>query len=219
VLAFTSVSGSTATFQIKSCCTTLTAGVTYTLTIPAGAFKDAAGNPNAAVSVSVIPTPPTVVNGTCGSSNGGIFTAAPTANLCSSGAASVVSGTGPFAWTCGGSNGGTTASCSAQLQVADITPPAVVSVVVTKGKNVAADVITVTFSETISKAKSLDSIMKIGTADTTSTVSGSTVTIKVKSCCLDKIKAGKTYTLTIPAGSFKDAAGNLNAAFSVAVTM
>jgi hypothetical protein len=39
----------------------------------------------------------------------------PVANLCSAGTASAVSGTGPWTWSCGGSNGGTTASCSASL--------------------------------------------------------------------------------------------------------
>ena len=53
------------------------------------------------------------VNGTCGSSNGGSLTSAPTANLCSAGTASTVSGSGPWSWSCAGSNGGTTASCSA----------------------------------------------------------------------------------------------------------
>ncbi len=52
-------------------------------------------------------------NGACGSSNGASLTSAPTANLCSAGMASSVSGSGPWAWSCAGSNGGTTASCSA----------------------------------------------------------------------------------------------------------
>ncbi|HEU5433445.1 MAG TPA: hypothetical protein VFU81_17400, partial [Thermomicrobiales bacterium] len=58
------------------------------------------------------------VNGACGASNGGSFTSAPTANLCSSGTASAVSGSGPWNWTCAGANGGTTATCSAPLQSA-----------------------------------------------------------------------------------------------------
>jgi len=55
------------------------------------------------------------VDGVCGSSDGGIFTSAPTTNLCSSGTASGVSGTGPWTWTCTG-NSGINGSCSAQLQ-------------------------------------------------------------------------------------------------------
>lgn len=63
-------------------------------------------------------------NGTCGSANGGSFSVAPTANLCSAGTASSVTGTGPWSWTCAGTNGGTTASCSASVLVVDTTPPA-----------------------------------------------------------------------------------------------
>ena len=40
-------------------------------------------------------------------------TSAPTANLCSAGTASTVSGSGPWSWSCAGSSGGTTATCSA----------------------------------------------------------------------------------------------------------
>jgi hypothetical protein len=57
----------------------------------------------------VIPNP----NGACGSSNGASLTSAPIANLCSAGMASSVGGSGPWAWSCAGSNGGTTASCNA----------------------------------------------------------------------------------------------------------
>src|SRR5262249_30876840 len=39
--------------------------------------------------------------------------AAPTTGLCSGGLVSSVSGTGPWNWSCAGSNGGTTASCQA----------------------------------------------------------------------------------------------------------
>jgi parallel beta-helix repeat protein len=50
-------------------------------------------------------------NGVCGSANGPGFTSAPTANLCSTGTASAVAGTGP--WTCAGANAGASASCEA----------------------------------------------------------------------------------------------------------
>jgi len=56
-----------------------------------------------------------LINGVCGSSNGGTFSTAPTTNLCSAGNASAVSGTGPWTWNCNGINGGTNASCSANL--------------------------------------------------------------------------------------------------------
>jgi hypothetical protein len=63
------------------------------------------------------------VNGACGTTNGMAVTTAPVANLCSTGTTSTVRGTGPWTWSCGGSNGGTTASCSASLA----TPSAVSS--------------------------------------------------------------------------------------------
>ena len=59
---------------------------------------------------------PTPVNGMCGSANGQSFSAAPSSQLCSSGIASLVSFTGnTWTWSCAGNNGGTTASCSANL--------------------------------------------------------------------------------------------------------
>lgn len=53
------------------------------------------------------------VNGICGSANGTTVSTAPTTNLCNAGTPSAVSGTGPWTWTCSGSNGGTDASCTA----------------------------------------------------------------------------------------------------------
>jgi hypothetical protein len=55
------------------------------------------------------------VNGACGTTNGMAVKTAPVANLCSVGTASAVSGRGPWTWSCGGSHGGTTASCSASI--------------------------------------------------------------------------------------------------------
>ena len=52
------------------------------------------------------------INGQCGSANGVAVSTAPTTNLCSAGTASAVTGSGPWAWNCLGSNGGTTACCS-----------------------------------------------------------------------------------------------------------
>ena len=59
-------------------------------------------------------TPPPV-NGACGTANGTAVTSAPVANLCSAGTASSVTGTGPWTWSCIGSYGGATASCSASF--------------------------------------------------------------------------------------------------------
>jgi hypothetical protein len=54
----------------------------------------------------------TPINGSCGPANGTTASVAPTAGLCSTGTASVVAGTGPWTWTCTGSNGGTSSSCT-----------------------------------------------------------------------------------------------------------
>ncbi len=64
----------------------------------------------------------TPTNGTCGSSNGQTLTSAPTTNLCTTGTASSVTGSGPWYWSCAGSNGGTTAQCSALLGNTNPTP-------------------------------------------------------------------------------------------------
>jgi hypothetical protein len=54
------------------------------------------------------------VSGRCGSAHGGVFLSAPTSGLCSSGSASSVSLSGDtYSWSCRGSCGGSTASCSA----------------------------------------------------------------------------------------------------------
>jgi len=61
----------------------------------------------------------TAVNGTCGSSDGVVFVSAPLSNLCSTGTAgSVGSMIDNWIWTCAGSNGGETASCSAPKESA-----------------------------------------------------------------------------------------------------
>ena len=64
---------------------------------------------------ATLTTTTSVVNGTCGSSNGATVSTKPTANLCTAGTASTVSGSGPWSWSCTGSNGGSTASCSDKL--------------------------------------------------------------------------------------------------------
>ena len=77
-------------------------------------FTAAVPNPrNTTSTLNVCAAP--VINGACGSSNGLSFTSAPTTNLCATGTASAVSGSGPWNWTCAGSNGGSNASCSANL--------------------------------------------------------------------------------------------------------
>ena len=62
------------------------------------------------------------VNGVCGSSNGGTFTSAPNTNLCNAGTASAVTSSNSYSWTCSGTNGGTSANCSANSTLRIVTP-------------------------------------------------------------------------------------------------
>ena len=65
--------------------------------------------------------------GACGPANGGSFTSAPSSNLCSAGTPGTVGGAGPWTWLCAGANGGSDASCSANIQT--------YTVAVTSGSN------------------------------------------------------------------------------------
>jgi hypothetical protein len=66
--------------------------------------------------VRLTPSAGQLVNGGCGSANGGAFYSPPIINLCSSGVASLPGGSGPWTWTCSGANGGSNASCQANVQ-------------------------------------------------------------------------------------------------------
>jgi len=59
---------------------------------------------------------PAPIDGTCGSANGGSFWTAPATNLCSTGTATSLSGTGPWTWSCTGLYGGSMAHCSANIR-------------------------------------------------------------------------------------------------------
>ena len=72
-----------------------------------------------AFSINVLPNT-SAINGACGTANGIAVSAAPTKGLCTVGVASSVTGTGPWYWTCSGSNGGRPAQCAAPKLV---TPP------------------------------------------------------------------------------------------------
>jgi hypothetical protein len=61
--------------------------------------------------------PATPVNGACGSANGVTTLLAPTANLCATGTGTVPAlSNAAFGWSCTGTSGGTTASCTAPKQ-------------------------------------------------------------------------------------------------------
>ena len=56
-----------------------------------------------------------MITGTCGPANGGSFTTAPVAGLCSNGTVSSYSGAGPWSWVCAGQSGGASSPlCAAQ---------------------------------------------------------------------------------------------------------
>jgi hypothetical protein len=80
-------------------------------------LTDIAGNntSNYGVMSTFTTGPAAVVNGACGSANGGSFVTPPTANLCSAGTASALTNPGSWTWSCNGLNGGATASCSATV--------------------------------------------------------------------------------------------------------
>lgn len=56
---------------------------------------------------------PVVIDGSCGSVNGVALPSAPSENLCSKGKPSLVSGDGPWMWSCLGSDGGESETCTA----------------------------------------------------------------------------------------------------------
>jgi hypothetical protein len=70
---------------------------------------------NGELAWNVQQSPPPPTNGQCGSANGTTVSSAPTTNLCSAGTATSVTGSGPWYWNCDGTNGGTNASCSANV--------------------------------------------------------------------------------------------------------
>lgn len=91
----------------------------YPLTHIGYAFTNVTGNHTISVTFSQIP--PFAINGACGSSNGGLFSIVPASNLCTTGSATSVTGNGPWSWNCASTNGGTTASCNANIQTYTIT--------------------------------------------------------------------------------------------------
>jgi outer membrane protein OmpA-like peptidoglycan-associated protein len=59
--------------------------------------------------------PPAPIDGECGGASGVPTLVKPQSGLCSSGLTGVVSGRGPWTWTCSGANGGSPASCVAPV--------------------------------------------------------------------------------------------------------
>lgn len=92
----------------------------WTLSVSDTASGDVGTLNSWGLSLSCSALPP--VNGTCGSSSGTALVTAPTENLCLNGTSSTVTGSGPWSWTCNGTNGGTNASCSAEVKKFNVTP-------------------------------------------------------------------------------------------------
>lgn len=63
-------------------------------------------------------------NGACSSLSGTTVQTIPTANLCSAGTPSTVTGSGPWSWTCLGGVGGSDDSCTANIQTYNVTTSA-----------------------------------------------------------------------------------------------
>ena len=95
--------------------TSYTTAGTKTATITA---TDDSGNITTANCSLTVSSAQVAINGSCGVASLLAVGVAPTANLCSAGTASALSGSGPWSWTCAGSNGGTTDSCSASTYYA-----------------------------------------------------------------------------------------------------
>lgn len=87
--------------------------------------------PRPTPSASPTPDPALLVNGSCGGSNGQYLSSVPTTGLCASGTASAVDSTAGIAvvgvsttktykWTCNGSGGGSSATCSATQKLAPL---------------------------------------------------------------------------------------------------
>ncbi|AGX86715.1 DUF1566 domain-containing protein [Candidatus Symbiobacter mobilis] len=72
-----------------------------------------AGSGSGGGSTAQCNTTSAAVSGTCGSAHNTASSSAPTSSgLCATGTAGVVSGSGPWAWSCAGSSGGGTAQCT-----------------------------------------------------------------------------------------------------------
>jgi len=89
----------------------LTNGTTYKFFLNA---VNSSGTGRSAVSSALV-SGQAAVTGHCGSAQGETFTTPPTDNLCSSGTASAVTGSGPNQWTCAGSGGGLSQNCISYL--------------------------------------------------------------------------------------------------------
>jgi peptidoglycan/xylan/chitin deacetylase (PgdA/CDA1 family) len=167
-------------------------------------------SPAGASQTSTCTTTLAIINGQCGSANGQSFTSAPTTNLCSSGTSSSITGSGPWYWTCSGSNGGTKASCLATKKVADTTRPTV-SITNPKTGNTVSNTInliaTATDNVGVVGVQFMVDGANVGTEDTTSPYQISFDT---------KTLSNGAHTVSAKA---RDAAGNTKTSTAISVTV
>jgi methionine-rich copper-binding protein CopC len=101
----------------------------------------------------------------------------------------------------------------------DTAPPTVTATSPANGATNAAvsNVITVTFNENIKAGSAIGSIKRDKIYQFDYAISGNVLTLTVRSCC-PSITAGKTYTVSIPAGAVTDLAGNAMDAYAFSFT-
>ncbi|HBI34195.1 MAG TPA: hypothetical protein DEA43_05010 [Candidatus Moranbacteria bacterium] len=187
-----------------------------TTTIKAIAVK--AGMIDSAVMTEIYTIGVVPVDGVCGSADGVAVSTAPATNLCSAGTATTPAGTGPWTWSCTGTDGGTDDSCSAPLLELDQ--------VVAPTSSPAAGTYTSVQSVTLSSATSGTTIYYTidGSTPTTSSTLyssaisiGSTTTLKaiaVKSGMTNSTVMSSAYTISLPTATV----GNVSAGIDKTVS-
>ena len=78
-----------------------------------GPWSWSCGGTNGWVSSPTCTANPSPVNWVCGPTSGTVVASIPSSGLCSVGVPSPVSGSGPWSWSCGGTNGGSNSACTA----------------------------------------------------------------------------------------------------------
>ena len=120
-------SGNAVTFTATTTdvCTVSGSTVTGIATGACNLVANQAGDANYNAAVAATASIVVGANGHCGSANNTIVATTPTdpSALCSVGTASAVTGSGPWSWSCAGTNGGSTASCTAIHNSPTLTTP------------------------------------------------------------------------------------------------
>lgn len=147
------------------------------------------------------------INAICGSSNMGVYTEKPITNLCSTGIASDVTGTGPWSWTCSGLYGGTNSNCAT---FSDLIAPQIDALILPEiSANLEIPITTLTASDNV---------------DVSGYLLSESATIPSASTAGWNASKPTTYTFTSAGNktlyaSVKDSAGNISAAKSATVAI